>query len=70
MTFEDWYKSVPDNQYVDQKFEDREHAARSAWNAAIASSLDAVDAVLKQNIDENDMHVYIYEDLKKLLTNK
>jgi len=40
------------------------------WNAAIASSLNAVDAVLKQNIDENDVHVYIYEDLKKLLTSK
>jgi len=40
------------------------------WNAAITSSLNAVDAVEKSNIDENDVHVYIYEDIKKLLTSK
>jgi len=72
MTFEDWtidagYKhpefgiTVSKTTYL---------LMQAAWNAAIASSLNAVDAVVKSNIDENDVHVYIYEDLKKLLTSK
>ena len=38
------------------------------WNAAISSSLNAVDVVVKQQIDENDVHVYIHDGIKKLLT--
>ena len=67
MTFEDYELSLNlDLEQIDDRY--ILDISRNAWNAAIASSLDAVDAVLKQNIDENDVHVYIYEDLKKLLT--
>lgn len=66
MTFEDWYIQNEINTYDKTEYD----CMKMTWNAAIASSLNAVDAVLKQNIDENDVHVYIYEDLKKLLTSK
>ena len=63
MTFEEWFTerfSNPDDDcYIFSKI---------AWNAAITSSLNVVDAVNKRNIDENDVLVYIHEDLKKLLT--
>lgn len=63
MTFEEWFVkrfSNPDDEcYI---------FAKEAWNAAIASSLGAVDAVVKQQIDENDVHVYIHDNIKNLLT--
>lgn len=62
MTFEEWY------QHRLVEFDGQHPSAAVVWNAAIASSLNAVDAVYKSNIDENDVFVYIYEDLKKLLT--
>lgn len=67
MTFEDWYKSVPDNVYVDQKFEDREHAASSAWNAAIQASRDSLDRVEFPGNAEA-LWFRLDEELRKLLT--
>jgi hypothetical protein len=64
MTFEEWWAWSPPPQNVEQL----QKLQREAWNAAIASSLNAVDAVNRSNIDENDVLVYIHEDLKKLLT--
>jgi len=70
MTFEEWFGS---NRYLlKSEGKDRQiftaEDLEDAWNAAIASSLNAVDAVNRSNIDENDVLVYIHEDLKKLLT--
>ena len=66
MTFDEWFAKNEDE--VNDEYTNGENIFKFIWNAAIASSLDAVDAVLKQNIDENDVLVYIHEDLKKLLT--
>ena len=70
MTFEDFLHESQVGFSTIETRDDLEYVIERTWNAAIASSLNAVDAVLKQNIDENDVHVYIYEDLKKLLTSK
>ena len=66
MTFEDWYECYPFK--VTSISSNHKDILKDAWNAAIASSLNAVDAVNRSNIDENDVLVYIHEDLKKLLT--
>jgi len=70
MTFEEWFGS--NRHLLKSEGKDRQiftaEDLEDAWNAAIASSLNAVDAVNKSNIDENDVFVYIHEDLKKLLT--
>ena len=67
MTFEDYELSLNlDLEQIDDRY--ILDISRNAWNAAIASSLNAVDAVNRSNIDENDVLVYIHEDLKKLLT--
>lgn len=72
MTFEEWFGS--NRHLLKSEGKDRQiftaEDLEDAWNAAIASSLNAVDAVLKQNIDENDVHVYIYDNIKDLLTSK
>lgn len=62
MTFEEWLPTFSSDNYITTA------DIKEIWNAAIASSLNAVDAVNKSNIDENDVLVYIYEDLRKLLT--
>ena len=70
MTFEEWFGS--NRHLLKSEGKDRQiftaEDLEDAWNAAITSSLNVVDAVNKRNIDENDVFVYIHEDLKKLLT--
>ena len=70
MTFEDWLLEQGfKHPEFDLMIKRSEYALmKAAWNAAIASSLNAVDAVVKRNIDENDVMVYIHEDIKALLT--
>lgn len=72
MTFEEWFKDKYKATYNNPNMKELNDYCREftseIWNAAIASSLNAVDAVVKRNIDENDVMVYIHEDIKALLT--
>ncbi len=68
MRFEDFLHESQVGYSTIETRDDLEDVIKRTWNAAIASSLNAVDAVNRSNIDENDVLVYIHEDLKKLLT--
>lgn len=68
MTFEEFLDDSQVSYSTIETKDDLEYVIKRTWNAAIASSLGAVDAVVKQQIDENDVHVYIHDNIKKLLT--
>ena len=67
MTFEEWFFKENGFGPADKNDPMDEQLMR-CWNTAILSSLHTLMDLVKKNIDDNDFHVYLHEDLRKLLT--